>query len=458
MATSSDPDSTPAGRAGARPLTDLAVRNLKPGDSRTDGALPIGNGRLVVSCTKARGQLRRVWTFRYRKADLRGEVKIGEYPALSLEQARAEARRLLELVRSGTDPRTALAETRLANLAEARQTASLGTFEALLEGYVSHLRRAGKQSAEDVEGIFRRHVKEPWPDLIKLPANRIAPETIRDILARLVRKGIRRQTNVLRSYLQAAFTHGAHSDLDPRRAAENSAVFKLSGNPVALLPRIGEFESTRDRVLNDAEFRHLWVRLQFEQLEVAHTIRCQVFLGGQRFLQLLRATWDDYDVKAQTLRLADAKGRRNDAIPHLLPVPKRVAKLIKELRAINGQGKYIFSTTAGAKPIHHTSLSPVFREIGSSVPAKLRGADKPFQGRDIRRSIETRLQALGVSREIRAQLLSHGRTSGVQQKHYERHDYLSEKSEALEKLERHLFAVFEPRAGRRRAAAAVFGP
>ena len=54
--------------------------------------VPCGNGRLVVSCTKARGQLRRVWTFRYRKADLRGEVKIGEHPALPLEKARDEAR------------------------------------------------------------------------------------------------------------------------------------------------------------------------------------------------------------------------------------------------------------------------------------------------------------------------------------------------------------------------------
>jgi ssDNA-binding Zn-finger/Zn-ribbon topoisomerase 1 len=35
--------------------------------------------------------------------------------------------------------------------------------------------------------------------------------------------------------------------------------------------------------------------------------------------------------------------------------------------------------------------------------------------------VETRLQALGVSREVRAQLLSHNRTSGVQQKHYERY-------------------------------------
>jgi hypothetical protein len=257
MATSFDPEKLPLGRTEARPLTDVAIRNLKPGESRTDGALPLGNGRLIVSCAKAHGQLRRIWTFRYRKADLRGEVKIGEHPALSLEQARHGARELLELVRQGIDPKVARAESRFANLEAARQTAALGSFESLLETYVAHLKRAGKESARDVEAIFKRHVAEPWPELVKLPANRIAPEAVRDVLARMVRKGIGRQTNVVRSYLQAAFTHGAHSDLDPRRAAADAAVFRLTGNPVALLPRIQEFESTRSRILSDEEFNRV---------------------------------------------------------------------------------------------------------------------------------------------------------------------------------------------------------
>jgi integrase len=373
-----------------------------------------------------------VWTFRYRKEALRGELKIGEHPALSLEHARNEARTLLELVRLGNDPKVARIESRLANIEATRQIVALGSFGAMLDAYVAYLVRSGKESAHDVAAIFKRHVSDPWPDLVKLPANRIAPETIRDILARLVRKGIGRQTNVLRSYLQAAFTHGAHSDLDPRRAAVDSAVFKLTGNPVALLPRIQEFESTRDRILSDDEFRHLWAKLG----------------DIRRFLQLLRATWADYDTKARVLRLADPKGKRTTAIPHVLPVSKRVAALLNALRALNGDGEYIFSTTGGTKPIHHTCLPPLFADIGKTVPAKKRAGIDPFQGRDIRRSVETRLQALGVSREIRAQLLSHGRTTGVQQKHYERHDYLIEKAQALDQLERHLFGIIESKQAR----------
>ena len=56
----------------------------------------------------------------------------------------------------------------------------------------------------------------------------------------------------------------------------------------------------------------------------------------------------------------------------------------------------------------------------------------PFTARDLRRTCETRLAELGVSKEDRAQLLSHG-ISGVQAKHYDRHSYLPQKRAALEK-------------------------
>jgi integrase len=441
MATSLTPGTPSSGRAEVRALTDLAIRSLKDGESRTDGALPVGNGRLIIACTKARGQLRRVWSFRYRKADLRGEIKIGEHPALSLEQARNEARALLELVRHGTDPKVARFEARQSEIEQTRQRAALGTFSGLLDAYVEHLTRGGKGAAREVKALFKRHVTDPFPALVVLPANRITAEMVRDILARLVRKGIGRQTNVLRSYLQAAFNHGARSDLDPRRAAVDAAVFRLASNPVTLLPRIREYEATRDRVLTDNEIRHLWRGLDGLRIEVSLTIQCATFLGGQRFKQLLRATWKDYNVAAATLRLSDAKGKRATAVPHVLPVTRRVATLLKQLRSLNGGGEYIFSTTAGQKAIHHTSLPTHFASIAASAIVSAESGDQPFQGRDIRRSIETRLQALGVSREVRAQLLSHGRTSGVQQKHYERHDYLKEKGEALNTLEAHLVTV-----------------
>jgi hypothetical protein len=68
----------------------------------------------------------------------------------------------------------------------------------------------------------------------------------------------------------------------------------------------------------------------------------------------------------------------------------------------------------------------------------------PFQLRDLRRTAETMLQKLGVNKEVRAHLLSHGRTQGVQAVNYERYDFLLEKRAALEKWADHLQRIIDP--------------
>ena len=57
--------------------------------------------------------------------------------------------------------------------------------------------------------------------------------------------------------------------------------------------------------------------------------------------------------------------------------------------------------------------------------------------RDIRRTSETMMAGMGVSKDVRAQLLSHG-LSGVQAAHYDRYEYITEKRNALEAWESHL--------------------
>jgi hypothetical protein len=58
-------------------------------------------------------------------------------------------------------------------------------------------------------------------------------------------------------------------------------------------------------------------------------------------------------------------------------------------------------------------------------------AAEAFSLRDLRRTVETTLARLGVSQDLRAQIQSHG-LAGIQQKHYNRHDYRREKHDTLE--------------------------
>ncbi len=53
-----------------------------------------------------------------------------------------------------------------------------------------------------------------------------------------------------------------------------------------------------------------------------------------------------------------------------------------------------------------------------------------FQLRDLRRTCETTLARMGVSKDVRAQIQSHG-LGGIQARHYDRNDYMPEKAAAL---------------------------
>ncbi|MDB4224950.1 integrase, partial [Granulosicoccus sp.] len=59
-----------------------------------------------------------------------------------------------------------------------------------------------------------------------------------------------------------------------------------------------------------------------------------------------------------------------------------------------------------------------------------------------RRTCETMLASMGISRDLRAQIQSHG-LSGIQQRHYDKHDYLSEKRAALDSWNRRLDKLIE---------------
>jgi hypothetical protein len=59
---------------------------------------------------------------------------------------------------------------------------------------------------------------------------------------------------------------------------------------------------------------------------------------------------------------------------------------------------------------------------------------EPFKAADIRRTCETQLAVLKVSKDVRTELLSHGRNSLIAGR-YDHHQYLDEKRKALNKWE-----------------------
>ena len=164
-------------------------------------------------------------------------------------------------------------------------------------------------------------------------------------------------------------------------------------------------------------------------------LRLLLFLGGQRPMQLLRVTPADIDLKGSTVTLYDGKGSRREPRRHVLPLVKQAAEILERRLVRANAGMPLFSTD-DRTTMRHETLSVIVGEISAEM-LKAKQVREDFELRDLRRTAETMLASLKVPSDVRAQLLSHG-LGGVQNRHYDRHDYALEKKQALERWARHL--------------------
>lgn len=322
--------------------------------------------------------------------------------------------------------------------------ARAGTFEELLDTYVAALEAQGKPSAREARGSFDRNVRRSFAHLLKDKANEITADDIQTILARMVKRGVRRQVNILRSYLRAAFAYAASAhDYDPRRLAKDGKAFRLAGNPVDVVPRIAEFDQIGERTLSANELRSYVNKLDSVPNPIVRAfLKLHLWTGAQRPQQMLRAGWDDYDLHAGLLTIVDTKGRASRR-EHIVPLLAEALEQIELVRMVIGRRPRNANRDGGQAtsfawpfathergPLRIETVAHAVAEISQSLQRETRMAEG-FTLRDLRRTVETALAARGIPKEVRAQLLSHGRGDKIDRT-YNKHGYIEEKRRALE--------------------------
>ncbi len=388
-------------------------------------------------------------------------LTIGKPSTWAIGDARIEARRLQALIDQGTDPREIRKKQEEAKAAEKAASEAARTkaeekrkytFHALCDAYCNHLERNGKtKSAAAARSAFKCHVlNKSSGKIAEMPANEVTTLQIASMIRIVHESGKERTAGVLRSYLSAAFNAAKRAPFDTTLSAD-LVPFGIEHNPVDAIPAFSV--KAGNRALSNEELKLYLSNLGEDLADKA--LLLALLCGGQRMAQLLRAKVSDFDQEATILRLWDGKGKRKAPREHLLPLGPKATELVqvlitaiktreevrnhKTVTALDLQDQWLFST--------HGRVAMAFTTPGKRVAelsAKLGG--EAFDLRDIRRTCETMLAKIGVSKDLRAQLLSHG-LSGVQDAHYDRHDYLDEKRKALFAWEVYLTKIHPIRTG-----------
>jgi integrase len=432
-------------------LTIAALRTTWRGKDKwiSDGGAR-GVGRLIARITRDGAD----FYYQYFAEDGRrrllplGPCDVQGLRGLSLPKARDRAAELSAIYRSGTTDlhahfeRQRLQEERARRAEEeaarrALDDAHRSTLKELLDLYVGHLERLGKQSARDVRSIFETHIVEAAPELLSRKAAAVPVDDFVGLIGAVVEAGKGRTASKLRSYLRAAYSLAIRSKTDPSApmALRN---FGISANPIAGIGALSRFNRARDRDLSAPELAALLKRLDaLSEGAKKDAVQLCVLLGGQRPAQLLRARPADVDLSAGVLTLFDGKGARQQPRVHVVPLTRPALEIVRrrvdESRRLGGAPLF---TSDGRSTIRPETVSVLVAEISAKM-VEAEEARESFGLRDLRRTAETMLASLGVPSDVRAHLQSHG-LGGVQKRHYDRHEYALEKRSALELWVAHL--------------------
>lgn len=322
--------------------------------------------------------------------------------------------------------------------AAAKAAADAATLGALCDAYADNLERQGKVSARSVRAALQRNIRDTLPRLWNTPAADITPDDGLDILEKLTDDGKLREAAKVRAYLRAAYAAAINARTKPD-ALPALRKLRIMANPIRDLGTVEGANRAKERALSVAELRAYWTAISALPDPSGALLRAHLLTGGQRCAQLARCTVASVDHDANALLLLDTKGRRSEARRHWVPLLPEVQADIARMRTTNA-GDALFTLSCGAKPATHSSIGLKVREVAAAM-IEAGTATEPFTVGDLRRTVETRLSALGVPLEVRAHLQSHG-LGGVQARHYDRHDYMAEKRAALEQL--HRLATGEP--------------
>ena len=260
-----------------------------------------------------------VWRLRYKLDGKHRWLKLGEYPAMGLREARKEAERWRGLIARGEDPRALLE----AQKAEREKP----VFEEVARRWLETI------GASWSEG--RRRKSESWlaRDVFPLIGDKHCDEIIAQDVLRVLKRieaaghlhKLRRVQSDLRRIFSFAITHG-YCDANPVEAIVSRDTFRKEQTQHR--PALITAEGAARLMQAIREYPNPIVRGGL--LMLAYTLA--------RPGEVRRMRWDEIDETRAQWRYTMTKTGQ----PHVCPLPRQALAVLEELRPLTGSTPFVF--------------------------------------------------------------------------------------------------------------------
>jgi integrase len=407
-------------------LTDRTVEAARCPNGRKDvlffdGALK-GFGLRVTASGK------RLFIFQYRIRTKVRRISLGEWGReLTTSQARKKAESLRGQVLDKRDPvieRKAAQGAALVAEVEAKAVAAHAayTVDALIEDWTMHHLSARSASYQHRVPIELRRAFETC---LALPAEIVSRTEAVHVLDKVKVKCGPVAANRLRAEARACWGWAV------KRGS-------LTANPWEAVPRPLARETPRERTLSDVELGVLYNAAGSLPEPWGVLVRLLI-LTGQRRGEVAGMRWAELDLGTGKWSLPGARTKNRHA--HVVPLPAQAVELLRTVKRRKGS-ELVFE---GPRKTAVSGFGKVKARLDDALTKAMdtsREAPVPWVLHDLRRTVATALQRLGVRLEVTEAVLNHvsGTRSGIVGV-YQRHGWEREKATAMAAWALHIASI-----------------
>lgn len=382
-------------------LTDTKIRNAKSSDRPIK--LSDSNGLyLEVRPTGAK-----LWRYRYRIAGKENVFAMGEYPAVSLADARTSRANAWELVKKGIHP----AHDR--NVSKAVQiAANANTFKAVALEWIEQ--RKTRWTPAYFRQINRSLNADVFPYIGRLPIRAVTAAQLLEIVSRIDKRGAETVALNVRQWCSAIFRYAVatlRADVDPA-AALRGAIQR---------PKVVHRRPlTRDQV---ADFmKALEGYAGYRTTVIALRLMLLTFV---RTVELRGALWEEFDLDRAEWRIPAERMKMRE--PHIVPLSRQAVELLRELHTLTGGRAFLFPNYRNPKTcMTATTLNRALERMGFN------GEDSiGFSAHGFRATASTILNEIGFRPDVIERQLAHTERNKVRAS-YNQAAYLEERRSMMQ--------------------------
>ena len=355
----------------------------------------------------------RSYFLEYRPGRGRGVAKrrisIGKHGApWTPTQARDKALELLAAVRAGQDP------------LDERETPSANTVATVIEEWLKR-DQAKNRSLKEVDRVMKHDVLPAWG---KRPIDEIRKRDVIALIDGIADRGAPIMANRTLAHVKRLLKWAASRDI-------------IESDPAAHVEKVAP-ESKRERVLTDDELATVWKATGEIGYPFGSAVQMLILTGARRE-EIFGLSWREVDFEASIVQLPAERSKAKTG--RIIPLSLQARDLLRSLPRFDG-GSLVFSFTGKKR----------FDNVGRAKPrldkAIVAERGEPLPGwrlHDLRRTVATGLQRLGVRLEVIETVLGHvsGSRAGIVGT-YQRHRFEAEAKAALALWGAHVMAAIKP--------------